>query len=107
MDLSHPIGLRVCIPLRGVKLEDRREFRFAGVQMKDVISSIVMQGSRRHRDERIAHAGKFTDGKNHLDDPSGLHIHSEVFHLAEFFVLIIIDRHSNDVGGPGRVVQPF
>jgi len=52
--------------------------------MKDVIRDIVMQGSRWHRGERIAHAGKSTGGKNHLDDPSGLHIHSEVFHRRVF-----------------------
>jgi len=105
--LSHLIGLRVFVPFRVVKLGSRREFILAGVQLKDFISDIVTQGTRWHRGERTIHAEKSAAGQNHHDDPSGLHIHGEVVHFAEFFVLIVIDRHADDVGGFGHAIQPF
>ena len=65
-----------------------------------------MKCLRRHRGERIFYAGKAATGQNHLDNPTGFHIHGEINHLAELFILVVFNGHPDEVTGFGRVFQP-
>jgi hypothetical protein len=100
------IGVAAFRPLLRFELGRARQFRFVGLKMQDFLGDVVMQSARWHGRQRIANTDYPAGGNDHLDDAPGFHIHGEVFHLAELFVLIIVDRHSDDVAGFGGTIQP-
>ena len=73
--------------------------------MQDLFGDVVMQGSRRDGSQGVTNAEETAGGENDLNDPSGFDVDGKVFHFAEFLVLIIVDRHPNDVAGFGSSVQ--
>jgi len=66
-----------------------------------------MQRGWWHRCQGFPEAQKSSGGNDHLDDAAGFHIQRQIGDFAELFILIVVHRHADDIGGFGRAAPPL
>ena len=107
IDLRHLVGIAALSPLRHLELGRGVQFLFVRIQLKGFAGDIVMQRSRRHSMKRVTYANKPTSGQDYVNNPSRLHIHGQVVHLAQLFILVVFDFHPDEVAGLLRAARPL
>ena len=105
IDLRHLVGIAALRPLRHLELGRGAQFLFVRIQLKGLAGDIVMQRSRRHSVKRVTYANKPTSGQDYINNPSRLHIHDQVVHLAQLFILVVFDFRPDEVAGLLRAAR--